>query len=231
MGLLHDRGTKNSCGGSGYNYGYRDPQSELRSIMGYSCANGGCDISNVKSCPRVPRFSNIEYNYNGKAIGKSDANNAKVLNDNRVIVANYRPTVNTGSACIESNKLPFKLILTLDRFPWETTWTVTDDVGTTVLSGGPYSSDDQYTEIVVEDCLPDSSYTFTINDSWGDGICCSWGSGDYKLYWNDVLSGSGGDFGSTESITFGACTDLEGWEGSWGISCSLIEALDNPGCD
>ena len=233
MGLDHDRGFYNNCGdGIGYNYGYRDTQNNFRSIMAYPCSSyPGCDTPVGGSCSLVGRFSNINSPYNGKPIGSSEANNAKVLADNRLTVANYRPRVNTGvGTCSESNKLPFKLILTLDAYPRETTWTVTDDVGTTVLSGGPYFDSDKETEIVIEDCLQDSSYTFTINDIWGDGICCSWGSGDYKLYWNDVLSGSGGDFGETESITFGSCTDLDGWEGAWGLKCSFWERWDDPGC-
>ena len=43
------------------------------------------------------------------------------------------------------------------------------------------------------------SLSFTINDAYGDGICCSYGSGSYTVRVNgdDVLSG--GAFGSSET--------------------------------
>ena len=45
----------------------------------------------------------------------------------------------------------------------------------------------------------------TIYDSYGDGICCVEGEGSYSLYVNDELIGSGGDFGYSESHSFGSC--------------------------
>lgn len=49
---------------------------------------------------------------------------------------------------------------------------------------------------------PGTLLTFTINDSWGDGICCGIGFGYYKVFVNDSLFVSGGDFSFTESTTF-----------------------------
>jgi hypothetical protein len=54
--------------------------------------------------------------------------------------------------------------------------------------------------------LPQGDYLFTINDSFGDGICCGFGSGDYTLSTANpnasYPSPSGGAFGSSESISF-----------------------------
>ena len=49
---------------------------------------------------------------------------------------------------------------------------------------------------------PGTLLTFTINDSWGDGICCGIGFGYYQVFVNDSLFASGGDFSFTDSTTF-----------------------------
>jgi hypothetical protein len=75
----------------------------------------------------------------------------------------------------------------------------------TVLSGGPYSQ--AFTFHMVENCLPPARYAFTINDIWGDGICCSQGSGSYAVVVDGVTTLSGGSFGRSETKTFGSsCT-------------------------
>jgi hypothetical protein len=95
------------------------------------------------------------------------------------------------------------LTIVLDNYPSETTWTITAD-GLTYASGGPYS---QAGSTVVEvNCLNDGCYTFTIFDSFGDGICCGYGNGSYEL--RDAsgnLLASGGQFGAFEATQF--CLD------------------------
>jgi hypothetical protein len=44
--------------------------------------------------------------------------------------------------------------------------------------------------------------TFTIRDSWGDGICCANGLGSYKVTGCEVGYASGGSFGSAKSTSF-----------------------------
>ena len=55
-------------------------------------------------------------------------------------------------------------------------------------------------------------YRFTINDSFGDGICCAYGTGAYTLTSNGNVLASGGEFAATvsETICLGegfGCTD------------------------
>ena len=97
--MRHDRGTEDTCGGSGYNYGYREPNSEFRSILAYACNDSSdCDLTSTSgSCPRVQRFSNDEFTYNGKAIGNANADNARTINNNRVTVSNYEAGAPAGS--------------------------------------------------------------------------------------------------------------------------------------
>ena len=93
-----------------------------------------------------------------------------------------------------------------DQYPGETTWQIVDnDTGSTIASGGPYSSG--FTTfpsslIPTSGCLEASSYTFTVSDSFGDGICCQYGLGSYTVSVDGTEVLSGGEFGSTESKTF-----------------------------
>lgn len=95
------------------------------------------------------------------------------------------------------------LALITDNYPEETTWEVTNAEGTVLYSGGPYDEDE--TPYDIEMCLnPDSCYTFTIFDSYGDGICCNWGQGSYSIldaFGNELLTGNG-VFGSSLSSNF-----------------------------
>lgn len=89
-----------------------------------------------------------------------------------------------------------------DQYPGETTWSITDGGGSTVASGGPYSTANGNESATV--CLDASgcNYTFTINDSYGDGICCGYGNGSYTVTANGSTLASGSSFTSSESTTF-----------------------------
>merc|ERR1711923_410026 len=51
-------------------------------------------------------------------------------------------------------------------------------------------------------CLETDEYTFYITDTYGDGICCSYGNGGYKIKVNGEEVVSGGEFGDSETETF-----------------------------
>ena len=87
-----------------------------------------------------------------------------------------------------------------DNYPAETTWSVTNDAGSTVWSGGPYgASGTTYSESV---CLPYGCYTLTVNDSYGDGICCAYGQGSFEVTSEGTVLVSGGEFGDSTSANF-----------------------------
>ena len=95
----------------------------------------------------------------------------------------------------------------LDVFPAETTWKITvgSQDGNTFLEGGPYEGVDASQFIDAETCIPDDSleFTFVINDSYGDGICCSNGNGLFNIYLhNDIIHKGRGDFGSQQVIHY-----------------------------
>lgn len=91
------------------------------------------------------------------------------------------------------------LQLTTDNYASETSWNIKNSSGTTVASGNGYSNATTYT---IENCLADGCYTFNILDSYGDGICCSYGSGSYTITYNGTTLASGGSFASSETKNF-----------------------------
>ena len=98
------------------------------------------------------------------------------------------------------------LTIVLDNYPEETSWSVTDSGGATVASGGTYGSQPDGSTVTETLNLNAGDYNFIINDTYGDGICCSYGSGSYSL--TDTgggTIGSGGSFASSESVAF--CID------------------------
>ena len=94
------------------------------------------------------------------------------------------------------------LSITLDNYPEETSWTITNDAGATVATGGTYGAFPDGSTITEDICLADDCYTFTINDAYGDGICCAYGSGSYTLSNGGTVLASGGSFGSSEATDF-----------------------------
>jgi len=122
-----------------------------------------------------------------------------------IAVTNAWYAVGVGAAyqepigCVAS---PLSLVITFDNYPEETSWTVKNSGGTTVASGGTYGSQADGSTLTVPITLSDGDYTFTINDAYGDGICCSYGSGTYTLSSGSTTIVTGGSFGSSESTNF-----------------------------
>ncbi len=102
-----------------------------------------------------------------------------------------------GSGCTDNL---ITVTINTDNYPGETTWTIKDANGTTILSGGPYST--AGSTFIDTVCAIDGCYDFTINDSYGDGICCSYGQGSYSVTSNGTTYVSGGAFGSSETTNF-----------------------------
>ncbi len=129
----------------------------------------------------------------------------------------------TGSFYYGNNAVTLSILT--DNYPGETTWDVRDSGGNVLASGGPYgASGTTYTENI---CIADGCFDFTIYDSYGDGICCAYGSGSYTLTEDATGStlASGGAFGSQE--TTGFCVQAGG-----GPTCSDgIQNGDETGVD
>merc|ERR1711971_314592 len=92
------------------------------------------------------------------------------------------------------------LELTTDNYPGETAWDIKNSSGDEKYNGSGYS--DANTLHSINMCLASDEYTFTITDAYGDGICCSYGNGGYKITVDGTEVVSGGDFGNSETETF-----------------------------
>jgi hypothetical protein len=94
-----------------------------------------------------------------------------------------------------------------DVYGSETTWNLKNSAGTTVYSGGPYTDTNSTLPPVINqtwNIANNECYTFTINDLYGDGICCDYGAGYYTLKTSGGITMiSGGEFGVTEVKRFG----------------------------
>ena len=133
---------------------------------------------------------------------------------------NFNPaaTIDDGSCtypCVDVT-----VTVLTDNYPGETTWTITDGTGATVMSGGPYgASATTYSETA---CLEVGCFNLNFFDSFGDGICCAYGEGNYTVSADGTTLLSGGQFGS--SITEPFCLEAPGIPG-----CTLLDACNyNP---
>jgi hypothetical protein len=93
------------------------------------------------------------------------------------------------------------LDIVFDGYGSEIEWYITDSLGDDVVSGGPYS-DGQATASETISLCQGRDYTFTITDSYGDGISYP-ADGTYTLtVAGETQASGGGDFGSSESTDF-----------------------------
>lgn len=105
------------------------------------------------------------------------------------------PPCNTGCSSNTGT-----LTLKLDNYPSETTWNIKNSAGASLYSGGPYNSPNAI--ITVALCLPNGCYTFNIFDTYGDGICCSYGQGYYNVVVNGTTVATGGQFTFSDTKSF-----------------------------
>ena len=94
-----------------------------------------------------------------------------------------------------------------DAYGSETTWDIKDANGVTVLSGGPYanlSAAGTTTETPVSGTLSTQTcHTFTIYDSYGDGIDAGYGAGSFTVTDGNVTTlASGGQFTDVDGDAF-----------------------------
>jgi hypothetical protein len=117
--------------------------------------------------------------------------------------ADDEPANNDATSSFSTGDNTLTLSITLDGYPAETTWTVTDNSNNVLASGGSYSGQEN-TTVNEQICLTDGCFSFNIFDSYGDGICCDFGNGSYTLTDNatNIVLASGGNFDSEEATGF-----------------------------
>ena len=89
-----------------------------------------------------------------------------------------------------------------DAYGSETTWSISDG-STTYMTGGPYA-DNTTTQVPVIGTIPSNNcVTFTIEDTYGDGMDAGFGSGSYTITdGNGTIVATGGQFGYKEEVKF-----------------------------
>ncbi len=92
--------------------------------------------------------------------------------------------------------------LRTDNWATETKWKLYNDNNQVVYQdpAGNYTNNTTYNywwELNTDDC-----YRLEVTDTEGDGICCNYGLGYYKLFSNGTLFAEGGEFGSLDKAPF-----------------------------
>lgn len=103
------------------------------------------------------------------------------------------------------------LVINADNYPGETSWEVIDESTNLVIaSGGVNGAGETFTEDI---CVNyGSCFTLSVYDSYGDGICCGFGLGDFEMLdaSGAQLAYNNGDFGHEAHEVF--CPDGSGCE-------------------
>lgn len=199
------------------NYDATATQDDGSCLSNDDCGVCGGDNSTCSGCTDAAAC-----NYDATAIfddgsclsnddcGVCGGNNSTCSGCTDPAACNYDATaIFDDGSCILGGEDLTVTILT-DNYPAETTWSVTDAAGNVIAAGGPYEA--AGTEYVEQVCVDAGCYTFTINDSFGDGICCTYGEGSYSVTSNGSILAAGGEFATSESteICLGSgfgCTD------------------------
>tara|TARA_B110000211_G_scaffold230887_1_gene291343 strand:- start:337 stop:4713 length:4377 start_codon:yes stop_codon:yes gene_type:complete len=112
---------------------------------------------------------------------------------------------------LDSDYDKITLIINADDYPSETSWEIYDEgTNQTIASGSLESGDDQ---LVEEICLNyNSCFSLYVYDSYGDGICCGYGEGEFL-----VLDASG------DTIVYNS--------GEFDYEAQEVFCLDDAGCE
>merc|ERR550539_40327 len=109
----------------------------------------------------------------------------------------------TGTPTVFCDGKYFRLTLRTDDYPAENDFILKGDDSQTYMSkastGITFSADTQYDFDQV--CLSAQSYEFSITDTYGDGICCTYGEGFYRYTVGTTVK-EGGQFTNQETSTF-----------------------------
>ena len=138
---------------------------------------------------------NYDYPYNWAMDGCTDPN-----------ADNFDPLalIDNGTCTPCNNGSTIEILLSFDNYPEETFWTLNDadNVNNFMSGGGQWTNSDQY-------CAPPGTYQLTVYDTYGDGMCCDFGMGDFTILIDDVIVGHGGDFLFEDVTTIVIGGDIE----------------------
>jgi len=151
---------------------------------------------------------------------------------------NYNPssTTNDGSCtynseCSDSEDLIVIDVLS-DNWGYETSIELVGATGFNYLYVTEFTDNTLNTFNV---CVPNNgTYVFTISDTYGDGICCSNGSGSYTLSMCNEILVTGGEFEFAETTTIESCSfdgaDIDGCTDPLAINYNALATIDDGSC-
>lgn len=112
----------------------------------------------------------------------------------------------TPSDPCSSKTKEVEITINTDRYPYETSYEIKDSSGDVVMSQDEF--DQPSTQYTDKKCLKKNKcYTFTIFDSYGDGL--EEGKGSFSLKWSGEVIDSGDKYGSARSFSFGKCASCK----------------------
>jgi lysyl endopeptidase len=141
------------------------------------------------------------------SIGGENTVTVEVSNPNGVADENnLNNETEVSFTTFSGDTFDFQLAIVLDDWGSEISWEI-KRLGTVIYTGGPYNDGTDGEIVTVDLCLEEGCYIFTIDDSYGDGLCCEFGEGNWSIYdgQGDVVSYGNGEFGDSETDQF--CTD------------------------
>jgi hypothetical protein len=116
----------------------------------------------------------------------------------------------TTNANLDSNYDIITLVINADDYPEETSWKLLDETNQIIATGAL----DNDTEVFTEDVCVDYSSCFSlyVYDSYGDGICCGYGLGNFLILdsSDNVILTNNGEFDNLVQEVF--CLDESGCE-------------------
>ncbi|UJH66977.1 BspA family leucine-rich repeat surface protein [Allomuricauda sp. SCSIO 65647] len=145
-------------------------------------------------------------------------------------------TTNLGDTPCTSGDVDLEIIF--DQFAAETSWELKDQNGTIVDSATYTATESNTTINDTFTGLANGTYTFTMFDTFGDGICCTAGNGSFVVSKNGIEIFRGGRFIAEQSFQF--CIDAsidaevpvincpDDIVQDAGMSCSAVVPIVNP---
>lgn len=136
--------------------------------------------------------------------------------------SNNNSTVQVTASNVVASSTAVTLELKTDNYGSETTWKLFDPNGTVIQQGGPYPNGQNSPVRTFNWTLNDlNCYRFEVYDAYGDGFCCSYGQGYYKLISNGQIIVQGGQFTSVDVKPFSVNTATAGVEANNALDHSL----------